>query len=74
MKVLDGEIDTSDGKFIDNKLQMEESIHDLESNIRKVLECGGSEYAQRHVKRGKLMVRDRIKEVCDPGAPFLEFS
>jgi len=30
MKVLDGDVDASDGKFIDNKSMMEESIGDLE--------------------------------------------
>lgn len=55
MKVLDGEVDTSDAKFLDNRHQMEESIHDLEQNIRKVLECGGGDNVAKHLKRGKLL-------------------
>jgi len=74
MKVLDGEVDTSDSKFLDNKLQMEESINNLETNIRKVLACGGEDAVAKHLKRGKLLTRDRITQVCDPGSPFVEFS
>ncbi|MFL5688023.1 MAG: carboxyl transferase domain-containing protein, partial [Chloroflexota bacterium] len=29
---------------------------------------------ERHVARGKLLVRDRVERLCDPGAPFLELS
>jgi 3-methylcrotonyl-CoA carboxylase beta subunit len=37
--------------------------------------CGGTEVArQKHVQRGKLLVRDRIERLLDPGTPFLELS
>ena len=40
-----------------------------------VLKQGGPEYArEKHLKRNKLMVRDRIKKVCDKNTPFLELS
>ena len=29
---------------------------------------------ERHIKRGKLLPRDRINGLLDPGSPFLEFS
>src|SRR4051812_14614372 len=36
---------------------------------------GGSEAArERHTSRGKLLVRDRVDRLLDPGAPFLELS
>ncbi len=36
---------------------------------------GGSERArQRHVERGKLLPRDRVNRLLDPGSPFLELS
>ncbi|KAK7808648.1 hypothetical protein U0070_010047 [Myodes glareolus] len=36
---------------------------------------GGSEKARaRHTSRGKLLPRDRIDNLIDPGSPFLEFS
>ena len=39
------------------------------------MRAGGGERArERHVARGKLLARDRVERLCDPGAPFLELS
>ena len=35
---------------------------------------GGEEARARHVARGKLLPRDRIEALLDPGSPFLELS
>ena len=35
---------------------------------------GGDEPRKKHVARGKLLPRDRVNELLDPGTPFLEFS
>jgi len=35
---------------------------------------GGEKSKKRHQKRGKMLVRDRIEGVIDPGSPFLELS
>jgi acetyl-CoA carboxylase carboxyltransferase component len=40
----------------------------------RLLEGGGPRYVQRHHDRGKLMVRDRIALLVDPGSPLLELS
>ncbi|MCB0965501.1 MAG: acyl-CoA carboxylase subunit beta [Ilumatobacter sp.] len=51
---------------------------DLVADLRAVTETarlGGSERSrQRHVERGKLLPRDRVDGVLDPGTPFLELS
>jgi len=40
-----------------------------------VVRRGGSESArQKHLDRGKLLVRDRVDRLLDPGSPFLELS
>src|SRR5690606_23008968 len=40
-----------------------------------VVERGGPEHArQRHVGRGKLLPRQRLSELLDPGSPFLEIG
>jgi 3-methylcrotonyl-CoA carboxylase beta subunit len=51
-----------------------ELIHDLEQRIARVRAGGGERSRERHVARGKLLVRDRIERLCDPGTPFLELS
>ena len=35
---------------------------------------GGDAASRRHLSRGKLLPRDRIAHICDPGSPFLELS
>jgi 3-methylcrotonyl-CoA carboxylase beta subunit len=49
-------------------------IADLESRLARARAGGGERARARHVQRGKLLVRDRVERLCDPGAPFLELS
>ncbi|HWH96449.1 MAG TPA: carboxyl transferase domain-containing protein, partial [Baekduia sp.] len=49
-------------------------IEDLEARLARVRGGGGERARQRHVERGKLLPRDRVERLCDPGAPFLELS
>jgi 3-methylcrotonyl-CoA carboxylase beta subunit len=49
-------------------------VHDLRAKLRQAA-LGGSEKARtRHVERGKLLPRDRVDALLDPGSPFLELS
>ena len=54
------------------------SLHDLVVELRErlaVVRQGGSEAARtKHTDRGKLLVRDRVDRLLDPGSPFLELS
>jgi 3-methylcrotonyl-CoA carboxylase beta subunit len=54
------------------------TLHDLSAELRDRMaevRAGGGEAARaRHVGRGKLLVRDRIDRLLDPGSPFLELS
>ena len=47
---------------------------DLKARLSVVKEGGGGKYVERHRSRGKMLPRERIAEICDPGTPFLEFS
>jgi 3-methylcrotonyl-CoA carboxylase beta subunit len=51
-----------------------ELVADLERRLERVRAGGGTRARERHVSRGKLLVRDRVERLCDPGAPFLELS
>ncbi len=57
---------------------MNPSLHELTAELRDrlaVVRQGGDERSrQRHVDRGKLLVRDRVDRLLDPGSPFLELS
>ena len=53
---------------------MKELVDDLRERLA-VARTGGSEAARtKHTDRGKLLVRDRVDRLLDPGSPFLELS
>src|SRR4051794_12221064 len=47
---------------------------DLAEQLRRVAEGGGQRARQRHVERGKLLPRERVDALLDPGSRFLELS
>lgn len=53
---------------------MSELVDELKSVTERVLGGGGPEAIKRHTSKGKLLVRDRINRLIDPGSPFLELS
>lgn len=46
----------------------------LRARMAQVTEGGSAAHVARHLARGKLLVRDRIDRLCDPGTAFLELS
>ena len=54
--------------------QMKAMVADLKSLIRNVEEGGGPREKKLHVSRGKLLPRERITQLLDPGSPFMELS
>lgn len=74
MSVLTSRINPRSQAFQNNARAMEVLVSDLQQQIRKTA-LGGSEKArQRHLGRGKLLPRDRVEQLLDPGTPFLELS
>lgn len=53
---------------------MDTLVADLRSTVQGIKQGGGQRARERHTARGKLLPRDRIKALLDPGSPFLEFS
>src|ERR1700739_104788 len=49
-------------------------IEQLRARIAQTALGGSEEARRRHVSRGKLLPRERVERVLDPGAPFLELS
>ena len=56
------------------KLRLREKLPIREIARRVVDECGGPKAVKKHRARGKLLARERIRYVTDPGSPFLELS
>jgi 3-methylcrotonyl-CoA carboxylase beta subunit len=53
---------------------MRELVDQLRDRLRTVRQGGSEASRRRHTDRGKLLVRDRIDRLLDPGSPFLELS
>lgn len=53
---------------------MKRLVDTLKKTVEKIVEGGGHKAKERHVKKGKLLPRERINTLLDPTSPFLEFS
>ncbi len=74
MTALRSAIDPRGDAFKDNAARMGELVEDLAQVVARIKEGGGAKARDRHLSRGKLLPRDRIRTLLDPGSPFLEFS
>jgi acyl-CoA carboxylase subunit beta len=57
-----------------NREAMLEKLADLDTEHAKAVAGGGEKYVERHHARGKLLPRERIELLIDPGSAFLELS
>jgi len=74
MSILKSEIDTRSENFQRNQAAMQAQVDDLKKLVEGIKLGGGEAARTRHLSRGKLLPRDRIRCLIDAGAPFLEFS
>ncbi len=74
MTHLATEADPRSAAFRANAAAMAELVADLRAQSARTARGGGEKSRQRHLSRGKLLPRDRIEALLDPGTPFLELS
>jgi len=63
-----------EGRQGPSRRAMLEKLADLDAEHAKAVAGGGEKYVDRHHQRGKLMPRERIELLVDPGSAFLELS
>lgn len=74
MAIIESQISTNNATFQERFNFNQNLANDLKNKIKKINE-GGSEHARdKHKKRHKLLVRERIRHLIDEGSPFLELS
>lgn len=67
-------IDAGSDQFKLNRDAMQAQIDEVQAVAVHIHEGGGESARQRHVSRGKLLPRDRIDALIDPGTAFLEIG
>lgn len=74
MSILESRVNTRSETFRANAESSLALVQDLREQVARAV-LGGDEAARRkHVGRGKLLPRERLERLLDPGAPFLELS
>jgi 3-methylcrotonyl-CoA carboxylase beta subunit len=74
MTVLDTQLNARSADFQANAAAMRAVVDDLKAQIEKATLGGGTAARAKHTARGKLLPRDRVQMLLDPGTPFLELS
>jgi 3-methylcrotonyl-CoA carboxylase beta subunit len=74
MTVIDSAIDPRSAAFAENSQAMGALVAELRAAVARIKEGGGARARERHLARGKLLPRERVRTLLDPGAPFLELS
>jgi acetyl-CoA carboxylase carboxyltransferase component len=74
LPTLRSAVDVTGDAYQRNRAAQLASVEALNEQLELVRAGGGDKYAERHRKRGRLLVRDRIELLLDRDAPFLELS
>ena len=74
MPVLETKLNSRSAEFQANVGAMRGVVADLHAQITKAQAGGGDAARAKHAGRGKLLPRDRVAMLLDPGTPFLELS
>ena len=74
MSVIRTRLDVRSADFLANAAAMRAQVADLRSVVEKLASGGGDDARAKHVARGKLLPRERLRLLVDPGSPFLELS
>ena len=74
MSVIESRLNPRSEEFKANALVMQRLVDDLNAKLAEIALGGGEGPRAKHLARGKLLPRDRVGRLLDPGAPFLEIG
>ena len=74
MPAIHSQLDIRSPEFQANAEAMRVVVDDLKQKISIIAQGGGQSARDKHTARGKLLPRDRVQMLLDPGTPFMEFS
>ena len=74
MPALTSQLDPRSQEFQDNVAYHRALVEELDARLARAANGGGEKARTRHTERGKLLARERITALLDPGSPFLEIA
>src|SRR5450631_4000051 len=74
MPALSTQLNARSEDFKANAAAMRLLVDDLNAKLEKIALGGGEDARTKHLSRGKLLPRDRVERLLDPGTPFLEIA
>jgi len=74
MTVLKSSINSASAEFRTNAGVMTALVADLREKVAKIALGGEEKARKKHLERGKLLPRERVRQLLDVGSPFLELS
>ncbi|MEJ1158083.1 carboxyl transferase domain-containing protein [Prosthecomicrobium sp. N25] len=74
MPLIEDAVDRRSAEYGANRDALAGAVADLRAVVDRIGEGGGQAAREKHLGRGKLLPRDRIRTLIDVGSPFLEFS
>ncbi|MFC7515532.1 carboxyl transferase domain-containing protein [Herbaspirillum sp. GCM10030257] len=74
MPQIESKLSPRSEDFKANAAAMQALVDDLKAKVEKLALGGGEDARKKHTSRGKLLPRDRVQMLLDPGTPFLELS
>ncbi len=74
MTTLSSSVDRRSEDYKTNLAAMQAALDDLEGKSQAIRSGGGERSRAKHLARGKLLPRERVSRLLDPGSPFLEIG
>jgi 3-methylcrotonyl-CoA carboxylase beta subunit len=74
MAKISSKIDVRSQDYADNRAAMQAQVDGLRATLQRNAAGGSAAARDKHTKAGKLLARERIAALLDPGSPFLELS
>ena len=74
MPILETQLNARSADFQANAQAMQAVVDDLKAQIAKSALGGGEAARAKHTARGKLLPRERVERLLDPGSPLLEIG
>lgn len=74
MTILTSSLSPTSETFKQNRKAQDAALASVQSAVERAVAGGGDTARERHMGRGKILPRERVSRLLDPGSPFLEIG